>query len=131
MCGRYVLKASMSQLTETYGAAPDGDLEFSPSYNVAPTFEMPVSLQKNHDRLVQSFRWGLVPQWSDGPNPKYSMINARSETLSEKPSYRDAYKKRRCVIPANGFYEWKKTPDGKQPYYIHLKNQGEELIEAI
>lgn len=120
MCGRYVLTAPISQLYEIYGATPDGDCDFNSSYNVFPTRPEPIILQQNKDRIIRSHRWGLVPEWSDGPTPKYWMINARSETLAEKPAFRDAYKKRRCVVPVNGFYEWKQTPDGKQPFYIYL-----------
>ncbi len=118
MCGRYVLKHSLKQLVEFYEAEPDGFTDINQIYNVAPSLNMPI-VTMNVDRKIKRFRWGLVPHWSKGPDSRYSMINARSESLEEKPAYRDAFRKRRCVVPASGFYEWRKTSDGKVPFYIY------------
>ncbi len=93
--------------------------EATPNYNVAPS--QPVrAVRLNADGRLEMvrLRWGLVPSWSKGPNSRYSMINARSETVHQKPAYRTAFRRRRCLIPADGFYEWKKTESGKQPYFI-------------
>lgn len=118
MCGRYVLTSKLEELKQKYGAVPDGTFTFEPVYNVAPSFDMPVVLEKDRQRRIRLHRWGLIPHWARDEKMSYSMINARSETLAKKPAFRDAYKKRRCVVPANGFYEWKGESGNKQPYYI-------------
>ncbi|MEJ2121956.1 MAG: SOS response-associated peptidase [Alphaproteobacteria bacterium] len=88
-------------------------------YNIAPTQDAPViRLNEDGRRELSMLRWGLIPFWAKDEKIGYRTINARSETVAEKPSFREAYKKRRCLIPATGFYEWQKTPDGKVPYHI-------------
>lgn len=132
MCGRYVLKANTQKLAETFQADPGNLPPEIEAYNVAPGSYMPVVLEKSEpptSRGLVLYRWGLVPHWAKDEKMAYSMINARSETLIEKPSFRDAFYKRRCVVPANGFYEWKATGNnrrdgtGKQPYYIHTLSE--------
>jgi putative SOS response-associated peptidase YedK len=118
MCGRYVIKEAVSELKERYGAVPDGIFELKPSYNAAPSQHLPVVIGQNDSRIIAMMRWGLIPFWADNPNTGYSMINARAETLSEKRSFSKPFKSRRCIVPANGFYEWKKTSSGKIPHYI-------------
>ncbi|HMB99332.1 MAG TPA: SOS response-associated peptidase [Balneolaceae bacterium] len=118
MCGRYVLKANVNELSEAYLAEPEEGLFFEPIYNVAPTTEMPVIFRKGSERIIDRFRWGLIPFWAKDQNPKYSMINARQETITEKKSYSKPFISQRCIVPANGFYEWRKEENGKQPYYI-------------
>lgn len=118
MCGRYVLKANIEELEKKYGAIPDGYFEFAPNYNVAPSVDMPVILERDEARKISSMRWGLVPPWAESPNTRYTMINARAETLSTKRSFSKPFESRRCIIPANGFYEWKKSSSGKIPHYI-------------
>ena len=95
-----------------------------PNYNVAPTQEVPAVVAGNGggERRLEMLRWGLIPSWADDPGIGARMINARSETVAEKPSFRPAFKERRCLIPADGFYEWQKTNGGKQPHYIRMKN---------
>jgi putative SOS response-associated peptidase YedK len=108
-------------LAEEFGVA--GPLpEILPSYNVAPTQEVAAVLLESGERRLEMLRWGLIPSWADDPQIGSRMINARSETAAEKPSFRTAFRKRRCLIPADGFYEWQKTGNGKQPYYIHMKD---------
>ena len=119
MCGRYFLHSNLDQLTELFGQL-EGNIALMPRYNITPTQPVPViradAQGRRHIALV---RWGLVPSWAREPDSKYSMINARAETVAEKPSFRSAYRYRRCLIPADGFYEWQKTPGGhKQPYCI-------------
>ncbi len=127
MCGRYTLTdVSPEQLADTF-SLQDVPIEFlTPRYNIAPTQWMPVVVQdaEGQNQLVQ-MRWGLVPSWSKDAKAAARMINARSETLTEKPSFREAYKKRRCLVVADGFYEWKANAEGpKTPLYIKLKNSG-------
>ena len=121
MCGRFTLTADASTLQTVFdlGEAPTG---IQARYNIAPS--QPVAVITNDDPNTLTYhQWGLIPSWAKDPKIGYKMINARSETLHEKPSFRSAYKRRRCLIPASGFYEWTQTDDGKQPYYIHLKEQ--------
>ncbi|KAA6184255.1 SOS response-associated peptidase [Thiohalocapsa marina] len=119
MCGRFVQSSDQEVLEEHFGL--DQLSAVSPRYNVAPT--QPVlairAEQTDVDRreLVQ-LRWGLVPAWSKGPDHRYSMINARAESVADKPAYRNAFRQRRCLIPADGFYEWQTGADGKQPFLI-------------
>jgi len=126
VCGRYALKASDDELSGLYGAFVVGE-ESRPSWNVAPAQEVRVVLEHlpSNDpdpvleRQIRSVRWGLVPGWSKEPKLG-RLINARAETVTQKPSFRAAAAKRRCVLPADGYYEWQATPDGKQPYFLHL-----------
>ena len=121
MCGRYVLKATLQQLQETYGATPDGSYPVEPNYNVAPSHHMPVIVEADDKRLIRPHRWGLIPFWADSIKTGYSMINARSESLSKKKSFQKPFKTRRCIVPASGFYEWKTTASSKAPHYITRK----------
>lgn len=121
MCGRYTLTASVGTLVEEFGLT--GSLpEVPSSYNLAPTREVAAVLEEGDERRLELLRWGLIPSWADDPGIGSRMINARGETVAEKPSFRRAFKERRCLIPATGFYEWRRTDDGKQPYYIRLQS---------
>jgi putative SOS response-associated peptidase YedK len=118
MCGRFVQYSD----PEIYASQFDLDVvcQATPRYNVAPT--QPVLAIRETDqgkRELVPLRWGLVPSWSKGPDSRYSMINARAETVKSKPAYRNAFKYRRCLIPAEGFYEWKAGKGGKTPFLIH------------
>jgi putative SOS response-associated peptidase YedK len=108
------------ELAARFGAtiSPSDD-PYAQRYNAAPTQHLPVILNDGEPQIVM-LRWGLVPFWSKGIDAKYSMINARSETLLEKPAFKQALQRRRCLVLADGFYEWKKTPDGKLPMRITL-----------
>lgn len=118
MCGRFSIFADPSRLAERFevGLPAEG---LRPRYNAAPTQALPVILNEG-DRAIQLLRWGLVPFWAKDPSIGSQMINARAETLAEKPSFRNALKKRRCLVLADGFYEWKKTPTGKIPMRVAL-----------
>lgn len=118
MCGRYVLSAAVEELVRKYGAIPDGLFRAEPNYNVAPSIQMPIVTERGDERTVLMSRWGLVPFWAKSAYTGYSMINARSETLDEKRSFSQPFASRRCIVPANGFYEWKKGSAGKIPHYI-------------
>jgi putative SOS response-associated peptidase YedK len=121
MCGRYTLKTPLNVLTERFdiGEAPSS---ITPSYNIAPTQHVATVLSENGKRKLEMLRWGLIPSWADDPEIGNRMINARAETVAEKPSYRRAFKKSRCLILADGFYEWQKTDSGKQPFHIRLQD---------
>ncbi len=122
MCGRYTLSTPVGRLTEEFhisGPLPD----LSPSYNVAPNGEVAAMVAGGGgERRLELLRWGLIPAWADDPAIGSRMINARSETAAEKPSFRRAFKERRCLIPADGFYEWQKTNGGKQPYHLRMRD---------
>jgi putative SOS response-associated peptidase YedK len=96
------------------------ELDFTPRYNAAPTQWLPVIRQRpTGDRVAHLLRWGLIPSWSKDEAIATRLINARGESVAEKPSFRAAFKKRRCIVPANGFYEWQRVAGDKQPFYIH------------
>jgi putative SOS response-associated peptidase YedK len=123
MCGRYTLHSSAEEVAEQFDVAvseEDKDL-FEPSYNVAPGMTMPVVLLgKGQKRTFGGMRWGLIPSWADDANTGYKMINARAETIDEKKSFKGPFESQRCIIPANGFYEWKTQEKSKQPFYIRV-----------
>ena len=100
----------------------DSTAEISPSYNVAPTQQVAAVVEDEGGRRLEMFRWGLVPSWAEDPEIGSRMINARSETAPEKPSFRRAFRGRRCLIAADGFYEWKRENGGKQPYYFRMQD---------
>lgn len=95
------------------------------SYNVAPSQLVPVVLlDQDQQRVCRLMQWGLIPSWSKGPDARFKMINAKAETVHEKPAYRSAFRSRRCLVPCDGFYEWQAQAGGKQPYYIHRRDGG-------
>lgn len=116
MCGRYDLH-DYSELIEDYRVPSDVSLH--PNYNVAPTQVMPVVTSDG----LKMMRWGLIPKWAKDEKIGYKLFNARSESVFEKPVWKGIITKRKCLVPANGFYEWQKREDGKQPYYIHTKDR--------
>ena len=121
MCGRFTLTAPYDVIYD-YFAIEDQMPQsvFKPRYNIAPSQDIAVvmKLPDPPSRHLAMMHWGLIPHWARDKKIAYKMINAKVETLAEKPSYRTAYKKRRCLIPADGYYEWKQLKDRKQPYYI-------------
>ncbi|GIV95908.1 MAG: DUF159 family protein [Herpetosiphonaceae bacterium] len=121
MCGRYTIAAHAEQLAERFGAALPSEMLLQPRYNAAPLQMLPVVLQDD-GRRVALFRWGLMPRWAKDPSIANKLINARAETLEEKPSFRDALRRRRCLVPADGFYEWQKLPEGKIPMRMTLRS---------
>jgi putative SOS response-associated peptidase YedK len=117
MCGRFVQYADPDLYAEQFDLGRV--CATAPHYNVAPTQDLLVVRQCGDGiRELIQLRWGLVPAWSNGPDPRYSMINARAETVSSKPAYPSAFRHRRCLIPSEGFYEWSTNPTGKQPYLV-------------
>jgi putative SOS response-associated peptidase YedK len=131
MCGRFKIRTPAPVLIEHFQLDVSGDRQlalFEPRYNIAPTQEiMAVRLDRaSGKRYAAMLRWGLVPSWSKEPMSGAPMINARGETLAEKPAFRTAFRSRRCLIPADGFYEWQQMAANgrgkKQPYYIHRRD---------
>jgi len=122
MCGRYTLTTPVETLAEEFdltGPLP----EVPPSYNVTPTEQVVAVIAGDGGRRLEMLKWGLIPSWADDPEIGSRMINARSETAPEKPSFRRAFRERRCLIPADGFYEWQRTDNGKQPFYFRMKGE--------
>ena len=122
MCGRFTLTVDPSQLKLLLDLN-DVPLDLQPRYNIAPT-QLVAVVASGQDRKVEMFQWGLIPTWAKDPSIGSRMINARAETLEEKPAFRTAFKRRRCAILADGFFEWKKITEGeketKQPYFIRM-----------
>jgi len=122
MCGRFA-RYSLSRELERYFNAHPAAFEFQPNYNVAPTQEIPVILQHEGERRIKKRHWGLVPFWAKDISIGSRMINARVETVTSKPAFRTALKQRRCLIPANGYYEWSGKAGSKQPFFFHLPSE--------
>ena len=119
MCGRFSLTRGDQNMEEEFGAKLRNP--YRPRYNIAPTQEVLVLLNDGIERRLETFRWGLIPSWAKDPKIGSKLINARAETIFEKPSFRSAAKDRRCLILADGFYEWAKTDRGKIPMYVRRK----------
>ena len=119
MCGRFARYSISRELERFFNAHPP-DFEIQPNYNVAPIQEIPVIVIHEDERHIKKRHWGLVPFWAKDISIGSRMINARVETVTSKPAFRAALKQRRCLIPANGFYEWKGKAGNKQPYYFQL-----------
>ena len=120
MCGRYAITTDAQSIIDYFRIEhvlfnPD---EFRPRYNIAPSQPVPAVRQGGKGRELTLLRWGLIPFWAKDPKIGYRMINARAETAAEKPAYRAAFRHRRCLLPATGFYEWKGERGHKQPYHI-------------
>lgn len=119
MCGRFAFYSPSEAAVALFGAS--GSAEVQPRYNIAPTqYVAAIRSGESQERELVMLRWGLVPFWAKDPSISNRMINARAETVAEKPSYRNAYKHRRCLVLADGFYEWHKAGDVKTPYFISL-----------
>jgi putative SOS response-associated peptidase YedK len=122
MCGRFTLTLNAAQIAARFGVPLPQS--YKPRYNIAPTQEVLALIADALGRRVENVRWGLIPHWAKDPKIAQKSINARAETLFEKPSFRDAVKRRRCLILADGFYEWRKTPQGRRvPVYVRLKSK--------
>ncbi|HEY1505469.1 MAG TPA: SOS response-associated peptidase [Stellaceae bacterium] len=124
MCGRYLLKTALEELARIFGFIERPNL--MPRYNIAPTLEVPVIRQRREpagQRSIASLRWGFVLPWADNPKAGPPLINARAETLLEKPAFRGATQKRRCLVPADGYYQWREGDASKQPYLIARRDR--------
>jgi putative SOS response-associated peptidase YedK len=120
MCGRYVITSPPEALRYLFGYTDQPN--FPARYNVAPTQPVPVVILENGERRFKLMRWGLLPSWVKDPKKFALVFNARSETVLEKPAFRNAMKRRRCLIPADGYYEWQASSTRKRPYFIHAAN---------
>jgi putative SOS response-associated peptidase YedK len=123
MCGRFTLRTPAVDIAKYFNLSAQAEWQTALRYNISPSQDVPVIRSTDGHRDLTMMRWGLIPSWAKDPKIGYSMINARSETAAEKPSFRAAMKKRRCLIPADGFYEWQKQGKTKQPFYIRLREQ--------
>lgn len=121
MCGRYTMHHSPAQVEMRFGIT---EARATPSerYNIAPTQAVPVVVEGDGARFLDAMQWGLIPSWAKEPGIGNKMINARAETLPEKPSFKVALSRRRCLIPADGFYEWKTEGSARQPMHIRRKD---------
>ena len=125
MCGRFALKAPPAEIMRAFGV--DAVPELAPRYNIAPTQDILVirhPWREPEARLEAArVKWGLLPSWAKDISMAAKLANARGETVAEKPAFRSAFRRMRCLIPADGFYEWEATPSGKQPWFLRLKSQ--------
>jgi putative SOS response-associated peptidase YedK len=117
VCGRFSQQRPASELAEIFAAEPLAD-ELGPRYNVAPTDEAYVVVQRAERRAVVAYRWGLIPHWAESAKVASRMFNARAETLSRSPAFADALRRKRCLVPADGFYEWQRIGGRRQPFTI-------------
>ena len=120
MCGRFQLSVKGKQISERFNVEVFDEM-YKPSYNCAPSQKLPV-ITNTEPAKLNYFKWGLIPFWAKDPKIGFKMINARSESITEKPAYKNAFKRRRCLVPANGFYEWRKDTN-KTPFRIFLKSE--------
>ena len=118
MCGRFAQRTDAKRLAKEFKVTEVPEIE--PRYNIAPTQNILGIRQAKDEREAVFLKWGLIPSWAKDASIGAKLINARSETVTEKPSFRDAFKKRRCIIPADGFYEWQRTGGRKQPFFFHI-----------
>jgi putative SOS response-associated peptidase YedK len=132
MCGRFAITLPADAMAQLFAARPDNDLPQVPNYNVCPTNRIHVITSDGEARRLTAMRWGLLPRWyktlTDGP----LLINARAETIAEKPAFRDAVRHRRVLVVADGFYEWTKDAEGaRDPWYIHPADAGPLVMAAV
>ena len=128
MCGRFYLDAQADDLKETFGLSSVPAL--APRYNIAPSQPVLAVVADASDRVGRWYRWGLIPAWAKDAKFGYRTINARAETVATKPAFRAAFRRRRALIPASGYFEWRAETSGKQPYCIRLVDDGQLLVFA-
>ncbi len=129
MCGRYAYRASDFDFGDLFGTKPPEEC-VTDRYNIAPTETVAIIRSRDGEVEAACARWGLIPSWTKDPGMmKLSLFNARAEGVAEKPSFRSAFRSRRCLVPASGFYEWQKREDGKQPYFI-TRTDGDPIVFA-
>jgi putative SOS response-associated peptidase YedK len=134
MCGRVRLSSDVSEIKLVFSIPPDRPTpNFPPSWNVAPTDSVPVVRYdtKADQRSLDMLRWGLIPYWAKDIKVGFANINAKAEGIDSKPAFRKAFERRRCLVPADNFYEWKKTATGKQPYALALADRGIMALAGV
>lgn len=124
MCGRYTITVTLEELMLRFMVGEASISYHRPQYNVAPSHKVYAVINDGRANRLGLLQWGLVPSWTDDPRIGVKMLNARSETVWSKPSFKELIRRKRCIIPADGFYEWKKTPTGKQPMRIVRRSRG-------
>ncbi|QJC52359.1 SOS response-associated peptidase [Paenibacillus albicereus] len=129
MCGRYTLTVTLEELMLRFLIGQGGAADYEPRYNIAPAQMVLAIIHDGEKNRLGELKWGLVPPWADDPKIGSRMLNARSETAAAKPAFREPLRRKRCLIPADGFYEWQQRDGGKQPLRITLKN-GEPFAMA-
>jgi putative SOS response-associated peptidase YedK len=131
MCGRFTLQYSNEMLAQIFGAKVSQEIK--PRYNISPTQKVPVVRTSPDDSTIHIdlLKWGLIPSWAKDPSIGSHMINARSETADQKPSFKNSLKHRRCIVPASGFYEWLAVEGKKHPLYIKLKDNSLMMLAGI
>ena len=132
MCGRFAITLPEDAMASLFQATPSNDLPGVPNYNVCPTTQVHVVTADDGGRRLRPMRWGFLPHWYKTPTDGPLLINARAETIAEKPAFRSACRDRRCLVPAAGFYEWTKDADGNRlPWYIHPKSDNSLAFAGI
>jgi putative SOS response-associated peptidase YedK len=121
MCGRFEIHSALEIIARIFGV-DSIPIEYRPNYNIAPSQDI-LMIRQDGKRLLGRCRWGFIPSWSREIPKGFQMINAKAETVAEKPSFRKAFENQRCLIPADGFFEWEKTGTGERPYYIRLRSK--------
>jgi putative SOS response-associated peptidase YedK len=132
MCGRFTRYHTWADIYRLYRLISEPS-NVQPRFNICPTDAIDVAVQGDDTRVLMPMRWGLIPGWWQKPlkEMRLATFNARAETIAEKPMFRDSFKRRRCLIPASGYYEWAATPEGKQPYYFTLRDGPVMTIAGI
>jgi putative SOS response-associated peptidase YedK len=130
VCGRYTGTIDPAELAMII-ALDACNFDFHPRHNIAPTQTAPIIAQKDDRTVLQGMRWGLIPSWAENEKIGHSLINARIETASEKPAFREAWKHRRCLVPADGFFEWESRNGRKQPWHFHMKDRTQFCFAGV
>ncbi len=123
MCGRFILLTDLSVIVESFRIG-EVAAEYKPGGNISPGQQISAVIRDENVNKLVDFRWGLIPSWAKDPSIGNRMFNARAETIAEKPSFREAFKRRRCLVVADGFYEWQKMEKGKKPFHFSLRSAG-------
>lgn len=131
MCGRFAVTLPPDAMAQLFGAAPANDLADVPNYNVCPTVPVNVCSLGDSGRRLSAMRWGFIPHWYKKPNDGPLLINARGETVAEKPAFRAAARERRCLIAMDGFYEWDRQGDEKLPWFIHRADGSPMVVAGV
>jgi putative SOS response-associated peptidase YedK len=129
MCGRFVLTSPPEAVRALFGY--EDEPAFPPRYNIAPSQPVPVVILENGKRRMKLMRWGLIPSWVKDPRTFSLLFNARADSVLEKPSFRNAFRRRRCLVPADGFYEWQASGERKRPFFIHPSGGGPIAFAGI
>lgn len=131
MCGRFVINTPSDLMAQLFDAAPANDLPDVPNFNVCPTMQVHVVSAGEGGRKLGAMRWGFLPHWYKAPNAGPLLINARAETIAEKPAFRAACRQRRCILPMSGFYEWTRDGDVRLPWYITRADGAPMAMAAV